>query len=176
MRAEDTDSQCAGTGRGQSGEGGSPDADDMEWLSSQSKKTRPAAMAKEGGMNTILYTETIRMQTVHCASCGVPFAMTEEMDKKFRETGHSFYCPSGHSLSFSSRLKELENKLAAKEAELGLAKTSLFTERQERATAESKHARLQRRVSHGVCPCCHRTFKQLAEHMKRKHPGMVKRV
>jgi hypothetical protein len=23
----------------------------------------------------------------------------------------------------------------------------------------------------GVCPCCNRTFQQLARHMKAKHPG-----
>ena len=29
------------------------------------------------------------------------------------------------------------------------------------------------RVAHGVCPCCNRTFKQLARHMKTKHPDYV---
>jgi len=30
---------------------------------------------------------------------------------------------------------------------------------------------VKRRVKHGVCPCCNRTFKQLAQHMATKHPG-----
>lgn len=54
MQASDTNSQCAGASGRQSGEGGSPDADDMEWLPSQSKAPRPVAMAKEGGMKPII--------------------------------------------------------------------------------------------------------------------------
>ena len=50
------------------------------------------------------------------------------------------------------------------------------------ARAEAKHqknvarsqkaakTRLKNRVASGVCPCCNRTFKQLAAHMSRQHP------
>jgi hypothetical protein len=30
--------------------------------------------------------------------------------------------------------------------------------------------KLRERARAGVCPCCHRTFKQLAAHMANKHP------
>lgn len=30
--------------------------------------------------------------------------------------------------------------------------------------------RLKNRAAHGVCPCCNRTFQQLARHMSAKHP------
>ena len=30
--------------------------------------------------------------------------------------------------------------------------------------------RVKRRVGNGVCPCCNRTFKNLADHMTTKHP------
>lgn len=33
--------------------------------------------------------------------------------------------------------------------------------------------RIKNRVKHGVCPCCQRTFRQLAAHMKSKHPDFV---
>lgn len=33
-----------------------------------------------------------------------------------------------------------------------------------------KKEQLETRAANGVCPCCHRTFKQLARHMKTKHP------
>ncbi len=31
--------------------------------------------------------------------------------------------------------------------------------------------RTRKRVGSGVCPCCSRTFQQLARHMKAKHPA-----
>ncbi len=39
--------------------------------------------------------------------------------------------------------------------------------------AERKTKRLMRRVSAGVCPCCNRTFSDLARHMKTKHENVV---
>jgi S-adenosylhomocysteine hydrolase len=77
-------------------------------------------------------------------------------------------------LPIEIQMRVLRAALAAKEAEIGLANSRLLTAQQERAAAEAKHAKLQKRVGYGVCPCCHRTFRQLQEHMKRKHPHLVK--
>ena len=33
--------------------------------------------------------------------------------------------------------------------------------------------RLQKRIHAGVCPCCNRTFTNVARHMKTKHPNVV---
>jgi hypothetical protein len=58
--------------------------------------------------------------------------------------------------------------------------------RREAAESESKHhknvarsekaakTRIKNRIKHGVCPCCTRTFANLAAHMKNKHPDYVK--
>lgn len=45
-------------------------------------------------------------------------------------------------------------------------------DRMERSAAAQRGVltRLKNRVAAGVCPCCHRSFKQLSEHMKMKHP------
>lgn len=40
----------------------------------------------------------------------------------------------------------------------------------ESAVAHAEAERLATRANHGVCPCCKRTFSQLARHMKTKHP------
>lgn len=125
-------------------------------------------------MIEVKFSEVVNLQTVHCADCGVLFALTVQMETKLRETGGAFYCPNGHNLNFGSRLKDLERKLAAKDAELSMARSNLLVVRQECEAAEAKHAKLKRRVTNGVCPCCHRTFRQLAAHIKRQHPGMVK--
>lgn len=43
------------------------------------------------------------------------------------------------------------------------------------ALAPLPHAngRLRKRASAGVCPCCNRTFSQLARHMQTKHPTFI---
>jgi len=42
-------------------------------------------------------------------------------------------------------------------------------EAQRRAEKAAK-TRIKNRIGNGVCPCCNRTFKDLASHMKCKHP------
>jgi hypothetical protein len=36
--------------------------------------------------------------------------------------------------------------------------------------SEAELRRIQKRTAAGVCPCCNRTFQQLARHMKTRHP------
>lgn len=45
-----------------------------------------------------------------------------------------------------------------------------YTENRRRAEKAAK-TRLKNRAKAGVCPCCNRTFKQLAAHMKTQHPN-----
>ena len=33
--------------------------------------------------------------------------------------------------------------------------------------------RIKKRVANGVCPCCNRTFKDLAAHMSTQHPDYI---
>jgi hypothetical protein len=60
-------------------------------------------------------------------------------------------------------------------AVIAYARAAVQAERANRAEREAsierdKLARLRKRAKHGVCPCCKRTFQQLARHMKQKHP------
>jgi hypothetical protein len=48
---------------------------------------------------------------------------------------------------------------------------SLARVRAEKAEAAAK--RLKKRASAGTCPCCSRTFANMAEHMKQKHPELL---
>lgn len=60
----------------------------------------------------------------------------------------------------AQRVAELTDEVAAKEREIKIA--------------NEKTARLKKRVSAGTCPCCKRSFRQLALHMKSKHPELSK--
>jgi len=120
------------------------------------------------------------MSTQTCCSCGILFAMPQEVEQRYRESHENFFCPKGHPQHYSglSEAEKLKRALANEEQ-----KTKWASERADRAQAEADHFRRSRdgmkgalrkvavRVKNGVCPCCKRTFKCLADHMKEKHPN-----
>jgi hypothetical protein len=102
-----------------------------------------------------------------CCVCGIPFGMPRWLDEQRREDGKSFFCPNGHDQIFSRSTKE---ELAEARRRLASLEEDLRVERMARKEAETENARQSKRSAAGVCPCCHRSFVQLARHMKTKHP------
>lgn len=109
------------------------------------------------------------------------YGIEQNLDVKRREDGRTFYCTNGHSLSYHETAMMRSEKAAKRAQELLEAERRQhestkgvlrFTEFSRRAEKGAK-TRIQNRVKHGVCPCCSRTFKQLAAHMKMKHPEFV---
>lgn len=133
-----------------------------------------------------LYTGTGTLVIEECCNCGVLFAMPKTVyDDCLRRSSaapgatRDFYCPNGHSQHYTgkNREQELEEKLQRAQDRAGWAAgRAEQAERREQAQrgaatrARNERDRQARRVKHGVCPCCHRTFKQLAAHMAAKHP------
>lgn len=128
-------------------------------------------------METI--TRAIELRTVSCPSCGIIFAIPAAFMAKLRQYHTSFYCPSGHSMSYNEDLLlAARRQLEEKNAELDRARATAQRLRDEAATAERSAraarghvTRIKKRLSHGVCPCCTRTFSNLAQHMHQVHPG-----
>lgn len=126
----------------------------------------------------IRYTTVLETET--CGSCGIPFAMPKDMlDSARKNYTIRFFCPNGHKIGYSTdRVAELERQLKrSRELRDGLS-SQLVHEADQRKAAERSAAafkgqatRLRKRIGHGVCPCCHRTFKQVTAHMDRMHPG-----
>lgn len=59
-----------------------------------------------------------RLYVQNCPSCGVLFGIPKEMEPIWRESHHSFFCPNGHSLSWSGESpKDKEHRLRAKEVD-----------------------------------------------------------
>lgn len=92
----------------------------------------------------------------------------------------SFYCGYGHSLVFvegeteEQKLRRERDRLAQRIAERDdeirrQREARAATERQLSAT-RSVVTRIKNRVGAGVCPCCTRSFGNLAKHMQTKHP------
>lgn len=134
-------------------------------------------------MNEIL--ATLSLTTCTC-SCGGVFAISEDFRAEAQRLGNFKkcwtcpYCESKRGYGESAHSKEL-NRL---EQELADNKRWLAntTQSRDHALAEAEHFRKSRdgmkgalvkvqvRVKNGVCPCCTRSFTNLAAHMATKHP------
>lgn len=128
----------------------------------------------------------VPMVTVTCYKCGLPFCVPKRWDDERRSDHANFYCPNGHAQCYTGKTAlerecdDLRTKLArethraeqADEARRRAVRAAEHTERRRRA-AKGQLTKLTKRVAAGVCPCCTRTFTNLAEHMRRQHPSFV---
>jgi hypothetical protein len=103
-----------------------------------------------------------------CCNCFIPFAMTQAFQERRRKDKAWFYCPNGHAQQYTGKsddqlLRDQKQQTASalEEARIQAAKVKQL---------EQEAARLRKRTQGGTCPCCNRSFVQLARHMKTKHP------
>jgi len=110
--------------------------------------------------------------------CGMRHAVPSELSD-FQQRQHdegrsamAIYCPLGHS-----HVPAGKSKVKQVEEERERARNEAATRAAERDQAEASArahkgvaTRARKRAAAGVCPCCKRTFKQLARHMENKHP------
>ncbi len=120
-------------------------------------------------MPNVAILQNFFLQT--CCSCGVAFAIPTEMDSRLRKTHVSFYCPNGHAQSYRSQTEEerLQKALAAEKSRRVVAQQAL-------ASQTERLRLIEARVNAGVCPHCHRTFKNVQRHMHSKHEKCIAAV
>lgn len=127
-------------------------------------------------MSNIVYATTI--VSVECGVCHVPFGLSKSFYDKVVGDGTSFYCPNGHKISYyETDLKRAKRELEAANARLVAARAETDRQRAAARHQESRAAsykgqvtKIKKRVSKGVCPCCNRSFVNLANHMAGQHP------
>lgn len=132
---------------------------------------------------------TIVLNALDCPSCGAVFAVTDEFERRRREDGASFYCPSGHSMSYGDSDLERAKKDAAAQKQraerlgkrLQFAELEVIEERERREAVErSRNAikgvvtKMRKRSRAGMCPVpgCRRHFGEtaLTKHLATVHP------
>ena len=135
-------------------------------------------------MTTPTYTGKLVVQD--CRNCGITFGVPYTFDRDRRNDHASFTCPRGHWQSYTGPTEEqrLREQLARKNRQLVQYEGALTRERQMRDQAEAEakhqaavarghkgaHQRTKNRVAKGVCPCCKRSFVNVARHMAGQHP------
>lgn len=108
---------------------------------------------------------------VICCNCGMRFWVDGAWDKQKRDTGKGFHCPNGHDLVYKEReVDKLRRELAAKDEELARERSRSELKDRTNAALRGQVTKIKNRVQNGVCPCCNRTFQNVARHMATKHP------
>ena len=110
-----------------------------------------------------------------CWKCGISFAAPANYVKSRREDKGEFFCPNGHRAVYGKSVAdELRAELEEEKRKREWAERGRDTARRAEAIAGGKLKALKERVKNGVCPCCKRSFENLARHMKTKHPEFPK--
>jgi DNA repair exonuclease SbcCD ATPase subunit len=124
---------------------------------------------------TLTYSGTL---TVNTCWCGMRHAIPSEL-YDFQQRQHrdgekqtAIYCPLGHNYIISGKgeAEQLREQLATETRRRKAARELLAAEERSHAATRGHLTRTKKRVGGGVCPCCNRTFQQLARHMANKHP------
>lgn len=110
----------------------------------------------------------VTLTSIDCGCCGGTYAINERYRAKQAEEGGSWHCPYcqvswGYAGGENARLRK---EVAAEKARHQETLSRLNQAEAEKARVERK----LKRVGRGVCPCCNRTFPNLARHMATKHP------
>jgi hypothetical protein len=118
---------------------------------------------------TLSYTGTL---VVTRCWCGLSHAIPSDLyEQAKRRKDVVVYCPLGHTWIFrdtdEERIKRLDRRLEATRDLLRAEERSHSATRGHLTRAKKR----ERRVAAGVCPCCNRSFANLARHMAGQHPS-----
>jgi hypothetical protein len=128
--------------------------------------------------DTITYTGSLSVMTCWCGiHHAVPRSLRDFQMRQFNDGGHvtTIYCPLGHQ---HVPIGETEVDRLRKTAERAKAREARAISRADQAEASLRTTKgvvtkMKKRAAHGVCPCCKRTFANVARHVKGQHPEFV---
>ncbi len=117
---------------------------------------------------------TTTYTVIDCFKCGCLFAVPDQVQEELVRTGRSFFCMNGHeqhyTKSTASELKKERERNASLIARLDQVRADRDSLERSRSALKGQVTKIRNRVANGVCPCCNRTFPDLAAHMQTKHP------
>lgn len=126
---------------------------------------------------SVKFAVQVELSEINCGECGGTYAINERYRAQQYIKGGVWtcpYCKTGWGYSGNSENAKLKKQLEEeKQRKLdALARANEATAGWDKAERALK--RHKTRSKNGVCPCCNRTFKQLALHMANKHPEFAK--
>ena len=130
-------------------------------------------MSKEGREAMTVFTiADTRLTVKTCVTCGVKYALPEELDDRRYLDKEWTYCPNGHQQQYQGKTAEQERDEAlAKLHSLQKAADQLADDAMDKA---KEIKRLKRHAAAGLCSFCRRHFTNLERHVKSKHKKQAK--
>jgi hypothetical protein len=121
------------------------------------------------------------MTEMTCGECGIEFHVPSWWQECKLADGTRWYCPNGHCRVYNdTTVMKLKRELSVAERRRQETQSRLEEERQFREATERRlraargqQTKLRKRIAAGCCPCCQRTFQNLARHMAGQHPEYV---
>lgn len=118
------------------------------------------------------------LEEITCWVCGIRFGAPRTWLQRRRENGEGFRCPNGDSIAFGpselDKMRQerdrLQQRIAQKDDDIAWQKEQRQYAERRVTAAKGQITRLRKRANAGVCPCCNRTFANMARHMKTMHP------
>lgn len=131
-----------------------------------------------------MITGTLTLTEVVCCSCFTHFAMDISLNSLRLHDGNPFYCPNGHKQWYSEsevdKLKKANQRLKSDNAwysnRAKRLQENLEETKRSRAAIKGQLTKTRKRIVNGVCPCCNRTFGNLAAHITTNHPDFKEAV
>jgi hypothetical protein len=106
--------------------------------------------------------------------CGTPFSLPANLYNAARNEGHTVYCPHGHRCCWKETQTDRERRRAEiAEQQNARLHDEIEAEKRRTAAAKGELTKHKKRSAAGTCPCCKRTFANMARHMKTQHPEFV---
>ncbi len=116
--------------------------------------------------------------TVMVCWCGMRHAVPEELaecQQRQHDNGErvvDIYCPLGHSYvpAGKGEAERLRERLRREERRSASLLAELDQEQASHRATKGQLTKTKKRIANGICPCCHRSFVNVARHMKSQHP------
>jgi hypothetical protein len=134
-------------------------------------------------MSEVILIRGSRHIVWECRTCGCVSTCPEAVYEQQHAEGGYHHCPNGHQWGWDGQTCEreklrrerdrLKQDTARLEDEKRVAEEAANVARVRAEKVEAATKRLKKRSSAGTCPCCSRTFSNMAEHMKHQHPEFV---
>jgi len=126
------------------------------------------------------------MITCTCPTCKTVHGISEEIHQtaKARPDEMNVYCPNGHPWVYRKGETELDKMrrerdrlkqdIAYKDDRIASLFNTVTDTKRSLVATKGHLTRTRKRISHGVCPCCNRSFENLKQHMGTKHPDFYR--
>jgi hypothetical protein len=121
---------------------------------------------------------SVELEKIDCPSCNALYALSSYYINRRRKDGRGWQCPycaNGTSFHGDDEISKLKKQLAEEQERKNHALADANILRSQVAAAMTAAEKLKKRAANGVCPCCTRTFSNVAQHMKQKHPEFAEK-